>query len=99
MEKVFVTIEGKSNQLYAQGMTSFEQCDEICKYFAKRKQRDTNANEMRKQLKLHDLNIREYLTYKYASWINFRTIDESTLHGTGKAREEESPCKSRRKLN
>ena len=32
--KVSVTVEGKPNQLYTQGMRSFEQYDEICKYFA-----------------------------------------------------------------
>ena len=34
IQKVSVTVEGKPNQLYAQGMRSFEQYDEICKYFA-----------------------------------------------------------------
>ena len=33
IQKVSVTVEGKPNQLYAQGMTSFEQYDEIRKYF------------------------------------------------------------------
>ena len=40
--------------------------DEICKYFAEGKQRDVNTNEVQKQLKLHDLSIKEYLTNKYA---------------------------------
>ena len=31
IEKVSVTVEGKPNQLYAQGMRSFEQYDEICR--------------------------------------------------------------------
>ena len=34
IQKVSVIVEGKPNQLYAQGMRSFEQYDEICKYFA-----------------------------------------------------------------
>ena len=33
-------MEGKPNQLYAQGMRLFEQYDEICKYFAE-KNRET----------------------------------------------------------
>ena len=37
-------MEGKPNQLYTQGMRSFEQYDEICKYFAEGKQRDNDAN-------------------------------------------------------
>ena len=33
IQKVTVTVEGKPNQLYSQGMRSFEQYDEACKYF------------------------------------------------------------------
>ena len=42
LQKVSVTIEGKPNQLYAQGMRSFEQYDELCRYFAEGK----NPNEV-----------------------------------------------------
>ena len=72
-------MEGKPNQLYAQGMRSFEQYDEICKYFAEGKQRDNDANEIQKHLSLG-----EYLVNKYALWLDFRMIDESELHGTGR---------------
>ena len=54
-------MEGKPNQLYAQGMRSFEQYDEICKYFAEGKQRDNDANEIQKHLQLYDLSLGEYL--------------------------------------
>ena len=79
IQKISVIIEGKPNQLYTQGMRSFEQYDEICKYFAEGKQKDINANEVQKQLKLHDLSIEEYLNNKYALWLDFRMIDEDTL--------------------
>ena len=36
VQKVSVTVEGKPNQLYAQGMRWFEQYDEACKYSLKR---------------------------------------------------------------
>ena len=62
IEKVSVILEGKPNQLYARRMRLFEQYNEICKYFTEGKQRDTNANEVQKQLRLHDLSVREYLT-------------------------------------
>ena len=65
-------------------MQSFEQYDEISKYFTEGKQRDTNANEVQKQLQLQDLSIGEYLTDKYALWLDFRLIDENALHGTGR---------------
>ena len=36
------------------------------------------------KLKLYDLSIGEYLTDKYALWLDFRTIDENALHGIGR---------------
>ena len=77
-------MEGKPNQLYTQGMRSFEQYDEICKYFAEGKQRDNDANEIQKHLQLYDLSLGEYLVNKYALWLDFRMIDENELHGTGR---------------
>ena len=56
IQKVSVIIEGKPNQLYAQGMRSFEQYDETRKYFVEGKQKDDNANEVQKHLQLHDLS-------------------------------------------
>ena len=90
IQKVSVIVEGKPNQLYAQGMRSFEQYDEICKYFAEGKQKDSNANEVKKQLQLHYLSVGEYLTDKYALCLDFRTIDENTLHGTDRKIENAS---------
>ena len=84
IQKVSVIVEGKPNQLYAQGMRSFEQYDETRKYFAKGKQRDNNANEIQKHLQLYNLSLGEYLVNRYALWLNFRTIDENELHGTGR---------------
>ena len=42
-------MEGKPNQLYAQGMRSFEQYDEARKYFAEGKL----ANDVQAQLQLY----------------------------------------------
>ena len=73
-----VIVEGKPNQLYAQGMRLFEQYDEtLLKYFAEGKQRDNNANEVQAQLQLYDVSLGEYLTDKYALWLDFRMIDEN----------------------
>ena len=77
--KVSVIVGGKPNQLYAQGMRSFAQYDEICKYFTEGKQRDNDANE-----------IQKHLVNKYALWLDFRTIDENELHGTGRRIENAS---------
>ena len=83
-------MEGKPNQLYAQGMRSFEQYDEICKYFTEGKQRDNNANEIQKHLQLYNLSLGEYLVNKFALWLDFRMIDENELHGMGRRIENAS---------
>ena len=90
IQKVSVIVEGKPNQLYTQGMRSFEQYDEICKYFAEGKQKDNNTSEVRKHLQLHNLSVGEYLTDRYVLWLDFRMIDENTLHGTGRRIENAS---------
>ena len=90
IKKVSVIIEDTPNQLYAQGMRRFEQYDEICKFFAEGKQRDANTSEVQKHLQLHDLRVREYLTYKYAFWFHFRMTDRNALHGSGRRRENAS---------
>ena len=80
IQKVSVIVEGKPNQLYAQGMKSFEQYDEAHKYFAEGRL----ANDVQALLELHDLSVGEYLVNKYALWLDFRMIDENELHGTGR---------------
>ena len=55
--KVSVTVKGKCNQLYAQGMRPFQLHSEICKHFTEGKQKGNGANEIQKHLKLHGLNI------------------------------------------
>ena len=90
IQKVSVIVEGKPNQLYAQRMRLLEQDDEICKYFTERKQKDNKADEVQKQLPLHDLSVGEYLTDKYALCLDFRMIDKNTLHGMGRKVENAS---------
>ena len=46
IQKVSVTIEGKPNRLYSQGMRSFGQYDEARKYFTEGRL----ANDVQKQL-------------------------------------------------
>ena len=86
IQKVSVTIEVKPNQLYSQGMRSFEQYDEIHKYFAEGRL----ANDAQEQLQLYDVSLGEYLVNKYALWLDFRMIDENELHGTSRRIEHAS---------
>ena len=90
IQKVSVTVEGKPNQLYSQGVRSFEQYDEICKYFAEGSQKDNSSNEVQKHLQPHNVSVGEYLTHRYALWLDFRMIDENKLHGIGRRIENAS---------
>ena len=40
--------------------------------------------KFKKHLQLYNLSLGEYLVNRYALWLDFRTIDENELHGTGR---------------
>ena len=86
--KVEVTVEGVSNELYAQNMEYRHQHDEIVKYFAEGRLKEAGA--IQKALQLHNINIASYYTDKYALWLDFRTIDDNRLHGLGRRLENTS---------
>ena len=85
--KVEVTVEGVPNELYAQNMDR-HQYDEIVKHFAEGWLKEAGA--IQKDLQLHNINIASYYTDKYALWLDFRTIDDNRLHGSGRQLENTS---------
>ena len=86
--KVEVTVEGVPNELYAQNMEYRHQYDEIIKHFAEGQLKEAGA--IQKDLQLHNINIASYYTDKYALWLDFRTIDDNRLHGSGRRLENTS---------
>ena len=86
--KVEVTVEGVSNELYAQNMEYRHQYDEIVKHFAEGRLKEAGA--IQKDLQLHNVNIASYYTDKYALWLDFRTIDDNRPHGSGRRLENTS---------
>ena len=86
--KVEVTVEGVPNELYAQNMEYKNQYDEIVKHFAEGKLKESGT--IQKDLQLHNVNIASYYTDKYALWLDFRTIDDNRLHGSGRRLENTS---------
>ena len=75
-------MERVPNELYAQNMEYRHQYDEIVKHFAEGQLIEAGA--IQKDLQLHNVNIASYYTDKYALWIDFRTIDDNRLHGSGR---------------
>ena len=86
--KVEVTVEGVPNELYAQNMEYRHQYDEIVKHLAEGRLKEAGA--IQKDLQLHNVNIASYYTDKYALWLDFRTIDDNSLHGSGRRLENTS---------
>ena len=80
--KVKVTLEGVPDELYAQNMEYRHQYDEIVKHFAEGRLKEEGA--IQKYLQLHNVNMASYYTDKYAFWLDFRTIDDNRLHGSGR---------------
>ena len=86
--KVEVTVEGVPNELYAQNMEYRHQYNEILKRFADGRLKEAGA--IQKDLQLHNINRASYYTDKYALWLDFRTIDDNRLHGSGRRLENTS---------
>ena len=64
------------------------QYHEIVKHFAEGQLKEAGA--IQKDLQLHNVNIASYYTDKYALWLDFRTIDDNRLHGSGRQLENTS---------
>ena len=81
-------MEGVPDELYAQNMEYRHQYHEIVKHFAEGQLKEAGA--IQKDLQLHNVNIASYYTDKYALWLDFRTIDDNRLHGSGRLLENTS---------
>ena len=86
--KIEISVEGVPNQLFSQSMQYYHQYDEIVKHFAEGRLKEAGA--IQKDLQLHNVNIASYYTDKYALWLDFRTIDDNRLHGSGRRLENTS---------
>ena len=88
--KVEITIEGVPNQLYSQGMKAYQQWDEINKFFALNSKRNKETNMIVKDLYFTDTTLEKYLTNNYALWLDLRSTDDNSLHGSGRRIENAS---------
>ena len=84
IQKIEVTIEGAPNQLYSQGMRPYQHWDEAKKFFAAGNKRHPEEGMVAKDLAMADVSLEEFLTTKYALWLDLRTSDDDQLHGSGR---------------
>ena len=83
-------IEGKPNQLYSNGLQPYQHFNEIRKFFGGGRNKHPTTDLVCKDLHLHDIRLDEYLTRKYALWLDLRTTEDNQLHGSGRAIENVS---------
>ena len=88
--KVEMTLEGVSNQLYSEGMKAYQQWDEINKVFALNSKRNKETHMIVKDLYFTDKTLEKYLTNNYALWLDLRSTDDNSLHGSGRRIENAS---------
>ena len=82
--KVEVTIDGKSNQLYSQGLRTYQMWDEAKMFFAAGCKRHPEVGMVAKDLALADVTFAKFFTTKYALWLDLRSTDDDQLHGSGR---------------
>ena len=71
-------------------MRAYQMWDEAKKYFAPGSKRHPDVGTVAKDLALADINLGEFLTSKYSLWLDFRTSDDDSLHGSGRRIENAS---------
>lgn len=84
IEKVDVTINGRSNQLFSSGLLAHNQYEEARKMFAGGLRKNPHANDTNKELHNSDLTMDKYYTDKFALWLDFRSYDKDHHHNTGR---------------
>ena len=90
--KVEITVEGVPNQLYSQGLRAYQQWDEAKKWLASSpgNKKCPEIVKTHKELQLADVSLAQYLTDKYALWLDMRSTDDDQLHGSGRRVENAS---------
>ena len=73
-------------------MRTYQQWDEARKYFASgpSTKHHPEVAAVAKDLTLADVKVGEYLTSKYALWLDMRSNDDDALHGSGRRIENAS---------
>ena len=73
-------------------MRAYQMWDEAKKYFAASPGRKWHreVGTVAKDLTLADVNLGEFLTSKYSLWLDLRTSDDDSLHGSSRRIENAS---------
>ena len=75
LTRVNVTVEGNPNDICSEGLAKRDMYREAVRFFA--------STECEKYLGMNSVSRRKYYTDKFACVIDFRTVDDDTVGGTG----------------
>ena len=87
IRKVSVIVEAS---LISYTLKACGRLSSVMRSVRKGSKRTTTSMRLKKHLQPHDLSVGEYLTNRYALWLDFRMIDENALHGMGRRIENAS---------
>ena len=76
MTRVDVTVEGNPNDIYSTGLAKRDMYREAIRFFSN--------TECEKYLGTNCVSRRKYYTDKFACVIDFRTVDDDTVSGSGR---------------
>lgn len=79
---VKTTIDGVPNQIYSQNMKSHNLWDEIKKLPVIKD--DKSADKVGKKFWVSDIDMGDYYDDKFALWVDFRSTEDNSLHGSGR---------------
>ena len=77
-----VTVKGKPNQLCWQGMFEYQHWPEVNKFFGNSD--NESAQAIAKDLNLSGVETGNYFKDKYGLWLDFRSTDDNSAHGSGR---------------
>ena len=84
ISKVEITVEGQPNQVFSSGMLPVHHFEEIRRLLGGGRLNSQESDKVSKELHLHSVRLDAFLHTKYALWIDLRTCDDTTLHGSGR---------------
>ena len=76
LTRVNVTVEGNPNDIYSEGLAKHDMYREAVRFF-------TNT-ERGKYLGTNSVSRRKYYTHKFACVIDFRSVNDDTVSGSGR---------------
>ena len=84
IENISITVEGQPNEIYANGKKPYHHFPEIKKHFGSGLLKNVIVGGVMKELCTYDMSVIDYYNDRYGLWIDFRSLENVNMHGTGR---------------